>query len=253
MRLIFIRHGDPDYENDTLTSQGHQEAEALGQYLKDKDLGEIYVSPLGRARATCEYLLKETDRKATVLPWLREFDAQVDANNSSFIYETYKNDLELENGVYQPHIAWDMLPKYRAMNENYFTMNDWRDSEVAEHSQMIQQYDWVCQGLDELLAQHGYKRDGLIYRTEQGNHDIITLVCHFGVTMVMLSHLLNVSPFVLWHGIVTAPTSISQIVTQEREKSYVDFRCLEIGATPHLQEKGFSARFCEVYEDDDRH
>ena len=29
MKLIFIRHGDPDYVHDTLTKQGITEAEAL--------------------------------------------------------------------------------------------------------------------------------------------------------------------------------------------------------------------------------
>ena len=26
MRIIFVRHGDPDYEHDTLTEKGHREA-----------------------------------------------------------------------------------------------------------------------------------------------------------------------------------------------------------------------------------
>ncbi|MCH5213094.1 MAG: hypothetical protein J1G06_08760 [Oscillospiraceae bacterium] len=29
MKLIFIRHGDPDYANDTITERGRVEAEAL--------------------------------------------------------------------------------------------------------------------------------------------------------------------------------------------------------------------------------
>ena len=30
MRLILIRHGDPDYEHDSLTETGFREAECLG-------------------------------------------------------------------------------------------------------------------------------------------------------------------------------------------------------------------------------
>ena len=31
MRIIFVRHGDPDYEHDTLTEKGHREAALLGK------------------------------------------------------------------------------------------------------------------------------------------------------------------------------------------------------------------------------
>ncbi len=31
MRIIFIRHGDPDYQNDSLTKKGIREAKLLSQ------------------------------------------------------------------------------------------------------------------------------------------------------------------------------------------------------------------------------
>lgn len=31
MRILLIRHGDPDYENDTLTEKGCREAELLAK------------------------------------------------------------------------------------------------------------------------------------------------------------------------------------------------------------------------------
>ena len=34
MRLILIRHGDPDYEHDTLTSKGRREAALLAERTK---------------------------------------------------------------------------------------------------------------------------------------------------------------------------------------------------------------------------
>lgn len=51
MRLIFIRHGDPDYVHDTLTEKGKREAELLAQRVKNWDVSKFYVSPLGRATA----------------------------------------------------------------------------------------------------------------------------------------------------------------------------------------------------------
>ena len=56
--------------------------------------------------------------------------------------------------------------------------------------------------LDELLAKHGYVREGNCYRAVRPNEDTIALFCHFGVECVMLGHLLGISPMVLWHGFI---------------------------------------------------
>ena len=36
MRILFIRHGDPDYINDTLTKKGHREAKLLAERAADE-------------------------------------------------------------------------------------------------------------------------------------------------------------------------------------------------------------------------
>ena len=45
-------------------------------------------------------------------------------------------------------------------------------------------------GFDDLLARHGYVRDGHIFRVEQGHHDRIVLFCHYAVGAVMTSYLM---------------------------------------------------------------
>ena len=62
MRIIFVRHGDPDYEHDTLTEKGHREAALLGKLAPELHLGDCYMSPLGRAQHTAEYCLKATGK-----------------------------------------------------------------------------------------------------------------------------------------------------------------------------------------------
>ena len=47
MKLLFIRHGDPDYEHDTLTEKGHREAALLAEKLCKIPIDEFYMSPLG--------------------------------------------------------------------------------------------------------------------------------------------------------------------------------------------------------------
>lgn len=77
MKLILIRHGDPDYENDTLTAKGKREAEFLAGRLENMKIDEIYVSPLGRAKHTAEPYLSKCGREALELEWLREFEAPI--------------------------------------------------------------------------------------------------------------------------------------------------------------------------------
>ena len=46
MRLLIIRHADPDYLRDSLTTVGRTEAALLAGYLKDETIDYAYVSPL---------------------------------------------------------------------------------------------------------------------------------------------------------------------------------------------------------------
>ena len=61
----------------------------------------------------------------------------------------------------------------------------------------------------------------------------------------------------LWHNFVALPSSVTTIVTEEREKGIAQFRCLGFGDVSHLyaadEEPSFAARFCECFEDDTRH
>ena len=120
-----------------------------------------------------------------------------------------------------------------------------------------EEYLRVCACFDELLAQHGYRRAGKIYQVEQANHDTIALFCHYGLGCVLLSHLMSVSPMILWHGLCAAPSSITTAYTEERRRGKASFRVTSYGAIPHLvlagAEPSFGARFCECYEDDTRH
>ena len=54
MRILLIRHGDPDYVNDTLTQKGHREAALLAEAADFLEVGDCYQSPLGRAKAAAK-------------------------------------------------------------------------------------------------------------------------------------------------------------------------------------------------------
>lgn len=239
MKLLIVRHGDPDYSIDSLTPKGWREAEYLSEKLSKLDVKAFYVSPLGRAKDTASFTLKKMGRTATECKWLREFDVRIDRPDVT--------DREI--------IPWDWLPQDWTKDERFFRYDEWLDNERMAGGNTREEYEWVIRNFDALLAKHGYVREGHYYRAERSNNDTIVLFCHFGLECVLLSRLLNVSPMVLWHGCCAAPSSVTTLVTEERRKGIASFRMSSFGDISHLyvheEPPAFAARFSETYEDPD--
>lgn len=233
MKILIVRHADPDYSIDSLTETGWVEAELLSQRLSRLEVKAFYVSPLGRARDTASLTLKKLNRTAQVKQWLREFPAVVQKPGEP------------------DSIAWDWLPQDWTEEPRFYDRDKWLEVPVFKDAGVPELYKQVCDGLDEVLADHGYVRHGNVYRVARRNEDTIVLVCHFGLESVLLSHLLNVSPMVLWHGTCAAPASVTTLTTEERREGIALFRMNAFGDTSHLyaggREPSFSARFCEYY------
>lgn len=241
MKLLIIRHGDPDYSIDSLTPTGWKEAELLAQRVSKLDVKAFYVSPLGRAKDTASVTLNLMGRTAEVMPWLREFaPAGRDPNRPGA----------------KP--MWDWLPQEWTAEPLFYHPDTWHQQADYASINAEAEAKWVAEGLDALLEKHGYVRQGKLYRAQKPNEDTVVLFCHFGVECVLLSHLLGISPMVLWHGTCAAPTSVTTLTTEERREGIAYFRMSSFGDISHLyaagQEPAFAARFCEMYTNfDQRH
>ena len=240
MKLMIIRHGDPDYSIDSLTPRGWQEAALLSQRLEKLEIQAFYCSPLGRARDTASLTLKALNRDAQILPWLREFAPKVAKPN--------RDD----------SCAWDWLPQDWTAEPRFYDKNRWTEPQLFRDADIASEAQWVAEGVDTLLSRHGYVREGNYYRAECPNEDTVALFCHFGVECVILGHLLGISPMPLWHGTCAAPSSVTILTTEERRRGIAAFRMNTFGDTSHLYAGGmdpaFAARFCETYDNmDQRH
>lgn len=239
MKILIIRHGDPDYDTDSLTEKGRREAEMLSDRIAPMDIAAYFVSPLGRARATAEYTLKKCGRTAEVLDWLHEFD----------------HDLIIGPDG-KRRIAWDMLPEKWTSVPEYYDKDKWTEVPVMAEAGIKNGIEIVHAGLDELLEKHGYARENNYYRALSPNEDTIALFCHFGVECVILGHLLGISPMVLWHGFIAAPTSVTTLCTEERRDGIAYFRMSSFGDISHLyinnEPPAFAGRFCEMFGNSDQ-
>ncbi len=261
MRLFFYRHGDPNYEIDGLTEKGKHEAELLAKHIGSMGIDDVYVSPLGRAKETAGYSLKALGKEAVTCEWLQEFPALFDPNEADEeTRRSYFNELAIdkETGKYHKRIVWDVLPSYYMDHPEIFDAKKWRESELVKCSNMTSVYDHVVSEFDKLLSKYGYDRDGGIYRVRENNEKRVAFFCHFGVTSVLLSYLWGISPFVPMQFLAMAPTSLTEVVSEERQKGIAIFRTLRAGDITHLtlgdEEPSFSARFCERFENEnERH
>lgn len=242
MRILIIRHGDPDYEHDSLTPKGWKEAELLSHRIAKLDVKDFYVSPLGRAKDTASLTLQKMNRSAVECEWLREFAPR--------IWRPDVSDRQM--------ISWDWLPEDWTKEDAFYRHDCWHTPKAMKAGNVKAEYDWIIQNFDQLLAEHGYVRDDNIYRVKKANRDTIVFFCHFGLECVLLSHLMNVSPMVLWHHTCAAPTSVTTIYTEERREGTAIFRISSFGDVSHLyagnEEPAFAARFCETYDNmEERH
>lgn len=227
MKFLIIRHGDPNYEIDSLTEKGKVEAALLGKKLDKIQLDDVYVSPLGRAKLTAEIALKNKNVVKNEREWLREFC-----------------------------YLWDIMPSEYEKNKELYEGKNWLKETPFADAEVSARYEALRKGLDEILFKHGYKKNGALYEVFAPSYDTVALFCHYGAECVILSYLLNVSPYIFFQSFCALPTSVTTLVTEEREEGKAIFRLLSFGDLSHLyagnEEPSFSARFAEVFGNGDR-
>lgn len=248
MKLIFIRHGEPNYNNDSLTTNGLKEAQALANRVSSWKVTQFYVSPMGRAKETAAPTLKRINREAITLDYIREF--------SYHIHDPFAN---------RDGIPWDFAPSYWTSSKEMFELDDsFSKFDCLKDDERIKtNYNKTIEQFDKLLESYGYIRENRYYRninmeerflsnTVGPNNEILdlgryentddepTLVffCHLGIICVILSHLLNIPFETLAHGFFIPTTSVTVLSTEERWSNEAYFRVQTIGDTRHLYENG---------------
>ncbi len=244
MKLIIIRHADPDYSIDSLTEKGWKEAELLSHRISKLDVKAFYCSPLGRAKDTASLTLEKMGRTAETCDWLKEF----------YYCQIHLPYIPAD----QTALTWDLLPGFFTKIDDIYDHEKFQHLDFMEEGKMPELYRGVKDGIDGLLAKHGYEREGRYYRAVAPNTDTIVLFCHFGVECFILGHILGISPVIMAQAFVAAPSSVTTLYTEEREEGIACFRCGAFGDISHLyagnEEPSFAARFCETYSNfDERH
>ena len=220
MRILIIRHAEPDYAADSLTPKGRQEAELLSRRLAKYNIHECWVSPYGRARDTAAYTLEKTGLTAVTLPWLAEFRGR---------YTDREGHTE---------IPWDLPPR------DWYTMplrtepDRWADDPRFAGGTVRAVWEETKAGTDALMARYGFRKDGPVWVGQENRDITVALFCHFGIGMAVLAYLTDVSPMILWQRTICLPSSVTEVMTEERVKGEVFFRVTKLGDLSHLEMNG---------------
>lgn len=217
MRILIIRHAEPDYPNNSLTNKGFIEAEYLSEKLKDSNITHIYSSPLNRAVLTAKPTSEKINKEVTICDWLTEFEGKIKLDD-------------------QERIPWNMMPAIWQKESEIFDIHTFRKSKLYSSVDMNEKYEYVTERFDKLLEKHGAKRENIIYKGEN-NNDTIAIFCHFALGMVLVSHLTGISPVLLWQTMFLPTSSVTEFVTEERVKGEFVFKCRQLGDTSHLYKK----------------
>lgn len=215
MRLLIVRHAEPDYALDSLTEKGKREARLLGERLAKIPASAYYVSPLGRARDTAEYTLRLVGKQAETLPWLAEF-----------------RGVTVVNG--KKRIPWDFHTREWYDHKQLLDRDEWLNDPLMQGGTVSRIWEETKAGMDALLKKHGYTRQDGIYLCDHNTDETIVLFCHFGIGMAVFAHLMNISPLPLWQSFLCVPSAVTTLVTQERARGEVEFRCVGLGDVSHL-------------------
>ena len=227
MRIIFVRHGYPDYKLDCLTEVGHEHAEAAAIRLKDEPFTRIYSSTCGRAVETAEHIAAKHG-----LP-VESFD---------FMREIKWGPIEGDELPHKNGYPWVVVADMVANSQDLMKPN-WMEEGPFANNKVKFLVEDIGVEFDKLLAQHGYSREGDYYRVTKENDETIAMVSHGGSSSAAISHLFNL-PFPFFcQAIRFKFTSIAIVTLNGAEGELISPRVEILCDARHIKEIGHEVYF----------
>lgn len=211
MILYIIRHADPDYENNTITEFGWEEAHALAEWLKDVKIDKIYTSPLGRAIDTAKPTCEIKGMTSEILPWTEESMDYMEAHRL-----TPESELSYSYSV----------------QKGVYDFKDFLDTDRMKTVENMQK----CS--DEFLASLGYQREGGLYKILRHNDESVAVFCHGGFGVAWIAHLLGTAPGLMYPNIMLNTSSVTIFEFRNLDKEYMRPALRRLGEITHIYKAG---------------
>ncbi len=221
MKIIFVRHGNPDYALDCLTELGHIQAAAVAERLATEKIERIYSSTCGRALETAGYTAQKLGLEVYPCDFIREINWKVKDN----IDPQYAGS------------PWDRAREFIEGGRSGADIN-WRNEAIFSETKTPESLDKLVAGLDEWLESLGYKREGYGYRVGKASYQTVAMFCHGGAFAAAFSHIFSVPmPFALM-CVPFDQTGVFEITLSGKEGDFCIPRIYGGHGTSHLSERG---------------
>jgi len=218
VELIFIRHGQPQWEIDgtgvddpVLTELGHRQAALLPDVFTDRPIDRLVVSPLIRAGQTAAPLIDAFGLEPEVHDWIAEIRAPVWQGTPSEVIER----AFAEQRSRPLREQWEAIPG--------------AESFLEFHRRVVG-------GLTDFLTEIGCVRTRGFPPLWDMQHEgpRIVFVAHSGANAVSLGHLLGIEPVPWeWERFVAFHASVS-VVRPMHIASSLSFSLFRFSDTSHL-------------------
>ena len=218
MRIVFVRHGHPDYVHDCLTPLGHQHAAAAAERLRGEGITQIFSSTCGRALETAAHTAELLSLPVERCDFMREIT-----------WGTAEGAPLYANGH-----PWDTADRMVAEGASLLEM-DWMQQEPFLRNKLISCMEQLYAAADSWMADLGYIREGLYYRVKGNTNRTVAAFGHGGASTAILSRLFNLPfPFVCT-AMGPDYTGITIVTLPDTENALVIPRFELLGDAQHIR------------------
>ena len=221
MLLYIVRHGEPDYETDSLTELGWKQARLAAKRFVPGGLDRIFSSPMGRARQTAQPTAEALGLPVKIEHWTREIWPEL--------------------AIPQPdgslRFCMGLPGELFRSDENRLLGDNWHTMDALASIEGRQAWERVVRHSDNFLRRLGYlrERDG-VYRVLRENNERVALFCHGGFTMTWLPHLLAIPPHLFWAAFSISHTGVTVVEFNGKTGETAAPMCTMLSDTGHLLE-----------------
>ena len=227
MRIIFVRHGEPDYAHDCLTETGRRQAAAAAERLAGEGISGIWASPMGRAAETASFTAQKLGLPVQIL---------------DFMHEVRWAGFRAE-GVPEDGHPWTLSDWMITREDFDFYANDWRKHPYFAQNAVTQEFDRVAAAFDRFLLEHGYRHEGTRFLCETDRQETLAVFSHGGSGACVLASLLALPfPYVC----TVLPYDYTSIIILEfpvRKGEYVHPRVELFNDIAHIRGKSEGPKF----------
>lgn len=224
MLLYIVRHGDPNYETDSLTERGRLQAEAVALRIRDSKIDRIFSSPMGRAMQTAEPSCRLLGLECNIEEWAHEIGPE--SLHTPFPDGVPKSITNVQNTYYRENGAIKL------------SYEDAYDCPGINEANMKVAVEYIEKHGYEFLERLGYKYENDVFRIIKPNTERVALFCHAAMARAWLSVLFRIPLHVVWASFAYTHTGVTVLEFANNENGVTAPKCLCYSDMSHLYSAG---------------